>query len=755
MINYYHKYIKYKTKYLKQLGGNGIIQQLNELWNKVYLDAKNSSNLLDDIEKIILEEKNNVNVSEMKDPDNKSTGNHFLIFLLHGSYVFNNRKLRQQLINNIISKSDLTKIITQSSCYNPPFYKGDTVLAVIASCIGNIRYSWEDNNFLYDIVKKELDKNLDFYLTYKNSRGLTLLNMVLKNTIKLGPFMKLLSNSESPILKEYQQKFKENNTNCSNIYSNKKIEIRNELGSGNNSIVYLVCKNNKCDYVAKIPKCIKTGMDELEDLNFLSDEKLEFAVNIVDQFLCDEEEQTKLVIIEEKLDGTLSDLIDKYAGKKNGLGEIPKNKVLELFENIGYTLKDIQDKLKKIGFVYNANELHIENIMYLYDKNEKKFIIKLPDLGGSSKKNDKNDYKETDYLITDLYINHNTSDERKQIPYEEKFLEFIKKIKNDTDMEPQIKSYIAAGYTFTPVGMSEVDMRQFIKVSVNDKYIIAYRSNSEEGMWRLCAYDGGTYFHKGCDYIASSLIHYDLQKIMNDAYYLLEKFDIKKGTYCNYNDYPTKKIINYLDNKNRLHNNPIFYPIQICASGKCFLSESPLEQYKNNLKKNKDKYHEDMLNFFNNGNNLSKTEQITKIKKIISLYLEKYFDNDGTCEHIYDYFFSYKSIRFDYAIYKTIIKNKENNYDKYIIYFQKVEYTNKENKSYNGTYYLPLIVVPHTATVNEFGLYNEYVDVGIYNHKILEYTDQCSLDDPTRNVYEYTFMGDLLTNMWPLNKIKY
>ena len=42
-----------------------------------------------------------------------------------------------------------------------------------------------------------------------------------------------------------------------------------------------------------------------------------------------------------------------------------------------------------------------------------------------------------------------------------------------------------------------------------------YRSNSELGLWRLCIDLRGK-FHKGPDYIQSTLIHVELQKFIND-----------------------------------------------------------------------------------------------------------------------------------------------------------------------------------------------------------------------------------------------
>ena len=42
-----------------------------------------------------------------------------------------------------------------------------------------------------------------------------------------------------------------------------------------------------------------------------------------------------------------------------------------------------------------------------------------------------------------------------------------------------------------------------------------YQSNSDAGVWRLCAEKDDFKFYKGLDYIATTYIHVDLQKFIN------------------------------------------------------------------------------------------------------------------------------------------------------------------------------------------------------------------------------------------------
>jgi len=63
----------------------------------------------------------------------------------------------------------------------------------------------------------------------------------------------------------------------------------------------------------------------------------------------------------------------------------------------------------------------------------------------------------------------------------------------------------------------------------NSNTIYVYKSNSELGMLRLALWDNhGGIFIKGLDYVASTFIHYDLQRFIKENYAKLTKITKKK-----------------------------------------------------------------------------------------------------------------------------------------------------------------------------------------------------------------------------------
>jgi hypothetical protein len=83
-----------------------------------------------------------------------------------------------------------------------------------------------------------------------------------------------------------------------------------------------------------------------------------------------------------------------------------------------------------------------------------------------------------------------------------------------------------------------------------------------------------------------------------------------------------------------------------------------------------------------------------------------------------------------------------------------------------GTYKTILNLVPSPSLANEFGMNKQYISTGIYVYKIFDYTHQFPREgkplfgeEPKKirgkkqQDTRYVFLGDLLTNMWPLQEI--
>jgi len=95
-----------------------------------------------------------------------------------------------------------------------------------------------------------------------------------------------------------------------------------------------------------------------------------------------------------------------------------------------------------------------------------------------------------------------------------------------TPLNPAPNSKIIGGYVFTPLGITELDgghegilYTSRLEAQTELTHYTAYRSISSGGMWHLYikSMDGPT-FHKGKDYVQSTLLHIELQIYFSDWY---------------------------------------------------------------------------------------------------------------------------------------------------------------------------------------------------------------------------------------------
>ena len=131
-----------------------------------------------------------------------------------------------------------------------------------------------------------------------------------------------------------------------------------------------------------------------------------------------------------------------------------------------------------------------------------------------------------------------------------------------------------------------------------------------------------------------------------------------------------------------------------------------------------------------------------------------------TVKSIGTYEFKYsEDVIINHNFFEIIIQNTIND-QKYKLFYSKYNYTNKNNNKFNGTYYSIVNIIPIDATTNIFGLYDTIMSAGVYIYKIIEYKKQCNINDKDREIPLpgtftcYTFIGDFMTDVWPLNEIK-
>ena len=110
-------------------------------------------------------------------------------------------------------------------------------------------------------------------------------------------------------------------------------------------------------------------------------------------------------------------------------------------------------------------------------------------------------------------------------------------------------------------------------------------------------------------------------------------------------------------------------------------------------------------------------------------------------------------------IYKILLQLKTTN-EKFIVYYgvYKYKFFNYDSKTIlpetEKIYKIILNIVSEDANITNEGLYDCYIATGLYANKIFEYDfkdhEHIYRDMIYRVSSSYVFIGDLLTNMWPL-----
>ena len=154
------------------------------------------------------------------------------------------------------------------------------------------------------------------------------------------------------------------------------------------------------------------------------------------------------------------------------------------------------------------------------------------------------------------------------------------------------------------------------------------------------------------------------------------------------------------------------------------------------------------------------------IVSIYSQYMEHFFklSNNNNSQFIcnVNYNVPYSKIstleqKLIVSIYKINIELKDDPTQKFTLIYGTYDYqhynnTTKKIEEEKKSYKIILNLIPFESKINQYGLYENYISSGIYVYKIFEYNNQT---DYTNKIPEqYTFIGDLLTNMWPLQILK-
>jgi len=335
----------------------------------------------------------------------------------------------------------------------------------------------------------------------------------------------------------------------------------------------------------------------------------------------------------------------------------------------------------------------------------------------------------------------------------------------------QINSIIIDDYKFTLLNKGMANNREHvllesINIKSNDKKSIFayYRSNSEGGYWRACVWGWYGAYDKGINYVTSSFINIELQNFINQQYNSLSNIEnILHNCYLKtLLNNKADELMDQIYNEDRIQQDLIIDVISDCKAGECFRSDFDIKKYINGLS-DKWAYEKELKGLLQQiDTEQSLNEIIKKMYENISKFMEDYFTCDlDTISYIGKYIFKYTSdIQISNEFYKVNIENRKHQ-TKYTLFYSKYEYENKKRPKFNGTYYCIVNMVPTDSQITKYGLYDKIVSAGVYIYKIIEYKQQCNIDDGDRHIESpsggdacYTFIGDFITNLWPLNIIQ-
>ena len=362
-------------------------------------------------------------------------------------------------------------------------------------------------------------------------------------------------------------------------------------------------------------------------------------------------------------------------------------------------------------------------------------------------------------------------------------------------------------FTYLSSYIDPIGSRGVCQLTANDgsikKLLTFYTSISEGGYWRFAIKESNSYL-KGSDYVVTTFVHLQLQDFINKNFNFQKLEEPKRQDY-----YELKNDFNEIvDSPERKQDDPVFDVLNSCLSAYCFVKEDKFfEKTKFNVYNITDnlakinnqyslKFRElleksglfqkiDELSKGSEGLNISqevdepecqmgiRADIIRKFFSAVSEYMELYFrilTPNPTFVTSFKKTFenNFGKIMLDTQIYELKIQNKENNYD-YRLYYSTYQLTDEAKEArknvfgfyevygkfeFNGKYRNIVIVVPSHAKINLFGVYDKVVYAGVYVYKIMEYISQCPLSRGRMiSLLHYFFIGDLISDVWPLNKI--
>jgi hypothetical protein len=344
-------------------------------------------------------------------------------------------------------------------------------------------------------------------------------------------------------------------------------------------------------------------------------------------------------------------------------------------------------------------------------------------------------------------------------------------------------------------------------VHLNFTFII-YRSNSHGGIFRLCTkvLPGSSALYKGdTDYTTQTFIHIELQKFIVENHANLLVDDTLNISSCpvffskiNPNEEKSLLYTQLIDNGyyDRRYKNEILDKLVgiDCGSGFSNVRKIIGDILQMNDLPSIYRLQQKIMHIINPSfdiNTLSRRPSASPLlseydrlkpgidikKRIMRIYLEYisvYLNSEFTVlpetkRGLYRDIFTIpkiEGVEIQMAYYSVLIKKhtqdiESNNY--FTVIYALYNIISPIHKELNGRYSIVFNIIPmknqmkmasplNINRINRIGLYRYYMSTGIYLCKIFDYSSQVR-DIAGKSYGDYLFLGDLYTNLFPVNKL--
>ena len=312
------------------------------------------------------------------------------------------------------------------------------------------------------------------------------------------------------------------------------------------------------------------------------------------------------------------------------------------------------------------------------------------------------------------------------------------------------------------IGFTRIDnLRDIVKFTSTSirgtKTLYAYRSTSELGIWRL-----GYLERKRCslnefslDYVQGTLLHHLLQKFINENFETLPFISEPEGK-----PKPGSGSGTILETSNlNLYNKGLteaqIHDPEFLKTHKFILLDFSTDEDTHAINSDRKLELEPFSSIGIKCDTKTKETIIRDELGILSSNIKSAY-HIANNEHITDYRFEEPNENIwdcTISIFKVdLIKNEGNPDSNVILVYCKyvMEYGTAHNRV-SGCFGIALL---KNTTVNEYGLYSQFIDAGIYICKPIDYSSRFLGDKTRRECSDrYTFVGDRYDNVFPYSEL--